>query len=200
MCWFSHWSTAARVCTSLLNQLPIGWSPVCPCRVASFIQRLGGHPSLDRTGVHQVFFVDSAIFPQMSRCSVPLCRKSFSALWDIFLSNWVGGRTLACLNPLTADGFPIVGACQWGHPCIIQSVADAAVQWYHMEAMQGFLWRCLSTAVLNSCLEGWRCVPPPELQVDLYPSLLSPASVVPLKLVTMISCSLVLGLLRTAGQ
>ena len=56
--------------------------------------------------------VDLAIFPRMSRCAVPLCRKPFSALRGIFLSNRVGGHTLASPNPLIADGFPIVGAHQ----------------------------------------------------------------------------------------
>lgn len=101
---------------------------MCPCRVTSFIQRLGAHPSFDQTSVHQVFVVvDLAIFPPMSRCSVPLCRKLFSALRGIFLSNRVGGHTLASPNPLIADGFPIVGAHQRGCPCIIQSVAGPVV-------------------------------------------------------------------------
>ena len=219
MCGFSHWSTAARVCASLLDWLPIGWAPVCPCRVTSFIQRLGAHSSFDHTGVHQV-----VVFCRFGHFSSNVQVLSSFVQETIF---WItghlslqsgggGGHTLACPNPLIADGFPIVAAHQWGCPCIIQSVTGPVVpHGSHARislkvSFDGSAWlvsggaeACTSSRVTGGPVPQsayrWTCIPV-CLQVDFYPSLLSPVSVVPLELVTMISCSLVLSLLRTAGQ
>ena len=172
MCGFSHWSTAARVCASLLDWLPIGWAPVCPCRVTSFIQRLGAHSLFDHTGVHQV-----VVFCRFGHFSSNVQVLSSFVQETIF---WItghlslqsgGGVTLWHVpTPWLLMAFP---SLQPINEAALALFSQSPVQWYHMEAMQGSLWRCLSMVVLDSCLEGRRRVPPPELQVDLYPSLLT---------------------------